>query len=295
MKFFKASELVGLPGMPSTVQGVRFKARNENWMAESIEGYRGKVFSESNFPLETQSFLAKERIGELSETSPYAKAGISIAKQDSQTASFETKAKSLQKLMHMPEKARSRADAKSAIVAARSTFCAPYIEVRKLVKGEKAFCEAYTRRELDLPDWVYSTVKSISMVTVRRWETALKVEGEAALAGKYITKRTSSVDAEPGLADFLKGVITAKPHLANKSKQLKNLADIYREKNDLPWHVPSASSIRRWSIKWISDNQGLMHSQQTLKSLATSIVPQLKACMRGCRYQTMFGSLIQHL
>ncbi|WP_419181038.1 DDE-type integrase/transposase/recombinase [Gallaecimonas kandeliae] len=141
------------------------------------------------------------------------------------------------------------------IVQAASTFCAPYEELRQLVSGQKAFCEAYNKHELELPSWIYKTVGSVSFMSVRRWQTTLEKEGPAALAGRYKADKQHKVEAVPEMADFLKALVTSKPHLANKWRQLHSLLEVYVNKQGLPWEIPSPSSIRRWLVTWIDANK----------------------------------------
>lgn len=63
------------------------------------------------------------------------------------------------------------------------------------------------------------------------------------------------MEQSPDLAQFLTALVTAKPHLANKWGALHELASQYSEMNQLGWHIPSQSSLRRWMVKWLSDNK----------------------------------------
>lgn len=191
----------------------------------------------------------------INSPSAIVRAGAAVAHLQVPAASQTTKAKSIQQFINLPEKAQKRADAKLVIVNAKAKFCMPYIEVRQLVEGERAFCEAYNTKSLELPEWIFSTIQKVSVVTIRRWEKTLEAEGVSALAGKYVSERQSLLNDNADVADFLKGLITAKPHLAGKAKQLKKLTEIYATKTGAPWQIPSVSSIRRWVLKWVDQNQ----------------------------------------
>ncbi|MGI2159464.1 DNA-binding protein [Shewanella baltica] len=236
---------------------VRDRAKHENWQKQRRQGLGGGFeYHLNSLPLEARQKLAKQEAEQIAKSpSSLMRAGSAVAKLQMPAVSQTEKAKSIQQFINLPDKAQKRADAKMLIVNAKAKFCMPYLEVRKLVDGEKAFCEAYVKRSIALPEWVFSVISSVSVVTIRRWENVLTKEGVSALAGKYKVERPCLLNDEPDLADFLKGLITAKPHLAGKAKQLRKLAEIYAIKTDMPWQIPSISSIRRWVNKWISQNQ----------------------------------------
>lgn len=43
-EWFKLNEILGIAGLPNTVQGVTKKAKSENWRRRRISGIKGKVF-----------------------------------------------------------------------------------------------------------------------------------------------------------------------------------------------------------------------------------------------------------
>jgi transposase InsO family protein len=57
------------------------------------------------------------------------------------------------------------------------------------------------------------------------------------------------------MADFLKAIITSKPHLVGKHGHLRQLLQVHSDKNDKCWDIPSTAGVRRWVAKWCQDNQ----------------------------------------
>ncbi|WP_277988004.1 DNA-binding protein, partial [Vibrio sp. Vb2880] len=45
--WFLSKQLIGLPGLPKTTQGVSLKANRENWLKRKPEGVKGRAFEYS--------------------------------------------------------------------------------------------------------------------------------------------------------------------------------------------------------------------------------------------------------
>ena len=58
-EWFMSTELLDLPGMPSTVSGINYKAKNENWTKRKPDGVKGRAFEYhlSCLPQETQDYF----------------------------------------------------------------------------------------------------------------------------------------------------------------------------------------------------------------------------------------------
>ncbi|MGL5669493.1 MAG: DNA-binding protein, partial [Shewanella sp.] len=234
-EWFSTIEIAELLGVGD--RRIRDRAKQEGWQKQKRHGLGGGFeYHLNSLPIEARQKLARQESEKLiNSPSTIVRAGAAVAHLQVSAASQTTKAKSIQQFINLPEKAQKRADAKLVIVNAKAKFCMPYIEVRQLVEGERAFCEAYNSKSLELPEWIFSTIQKVSVVTIRRWEKTLEAEGVSALAGKYVSERQSLLNDNADVADFLKGLITAKPHLAGKAKQLKKLTEIYATKTGAPW------------------------------------------------------------
>lgn len=254
-EWFTAQELAGLAGMPSSDRRVRSRAEREGWQAQKRANSKAAEYHATSLPMETQQALAKQSAEAIAQSdAPTIIAGRAAA-QLAETADKRALANSVRQMVTMAPHKRSRAEARVTIVQAMELFCAPYAAVRQQVKGEQAFVAAYNQREIDMPDDVYALVKQVSTASLRRWSKTLDEEGVAALAGRYRNERLHKVAENPDMADFLKGLVSAKPHLANKWNQLHRLLHVYVEKNQLAWDVPSRSSLRRWLTGWLKEHE----------------------------------------
>lgn len=252
--WFTAQALAGLAGMPAYPDGVRKKAGREEWQSRKREKGKGAEYHISSLPIETRRYLAERAVAEQGQAvTDHAAGGKAMAKLLAREVPVKPEAG--RKLLTLGEGARQKVDARLLILQAADIFLAPYQACQQGEVGRRAFIEAYRARSLSLPVSVYDRQKPFSLITLRRWQSALADEGPAALAGNYQRERPSTIEQSPELAQFLTALITAKPHLANKWGSLHELASQYNEMNQLGWHIPSQSSLRRWLVKWLSDNK----------------------------------------
>ncbi|WP_339009621.1 DNA-binding protein [Aeromonas popoffii] len=252
--WYTAQALAGLAGMPAYPDGVRKKAEREEWQSRKREKGKGAEYHISSLPSETRRYLAEQAVAAQGQAvTDHAAGGKAMAKLLAREVPVKPEAG--RKLLTLGEGARQKVDARLLILQAADIFLAPYHACQQGEVGRRAFIEAYRGRSLSLPANVYDRQKPFSLITLRRWQSALADEGPAALAGNYQRERPSTVEQSPDLAQFLTALVTAKPHLANKWGALHELASQYNEMNQLGWHIPSQSSLRRWMAKWLSDNK----------------------------------------
>jgi transposase InsO family protein len=255
-QWFTADELAGVADMPATRSGVIRKAKKEDWVSRKRDKGKGLEYHFDALPLATQQALAKHAAEAVASTpiAQQALAASELIKPDA-PVNKDAQAQGLQQLLMLPEKQRLRAEARVLILKAAAVFLKPYKSSRQVVAGEKAFASEYTRRALELPEWVYAEVKTVSWMSLRRWQKTLDTEGAAALSGRYKAPKASLFAEHPEMADFLKAIITSKPHLVGKHGHLRELLTVHNAKNSCGWSVPSISAIRRWVTGWCQDNQ----------------------------------------
>ncbi|AEB49280.1 DNA-binding protein [Aeromonas veronii] len=252
--WYTAQALAGLAGMPVYPDGVRKKAEREEWQSRKREKGKGAEYHISSLPSETRRYLAEQAVAAQGQAvTDHAAGGKAMAKLLAREVPVKPEAG--RKLLTLGEGARQKVDARLLILQAADIFLAPYQACQQGEVGRRAFIEAYRARSLSLPASVYDRQKPFSLITLRRWQSALADEGPAALAGNYQRERPSTVEQSPDLAQFLTALVTAKPHLANKWGALHELASQYNEMNQLGWQIPSQSSLRRWMVKWLADNK----------------------------------------
>lgn len=256
-EWFTSEELVGIPGMPTTIQGVRYRARTEGFDARKREEGKGNEFNIKSLPSETRAYLAKAMASETaSAIQDHAKAGVAMAAlADKSAVSVQAKIENGRKLIALKPEQRKRADSRLLILQVADVFLSSYRACNQLDVGRRLFCDAYAARQIQLPDSVYDQQRPFSYRTLMRWQDSLDSVGPASLAGNYQGKRETKLDRNQSLAQFLIAVVTSKPHLANKWSTLHELASEYKSMNQLDWDVPSASSLRRYLTRWLSDNK----------------------------------------
>ncbi|MEG0007934.1 MAG: DNA-binding protein [Aeromonas sp.] len=253
-EWFTSMDLVSLPGMPRTVQGVRYRAKSEQFNSRKCADGKGAEYHISSLPVETRRYLAEQAVAEQGQAvTDHAAGGKAMAKL--LVSEVQLKPDAGRKLLTLGDGARKKVDARLLILQAADIYLAPYQACQQGEVGRRAFIEAYRTRALSLPANVYERQKPFSLITLRRWQGALADEGPAALAGNYQRERPSTVEQSPELVQFLTALVTAKPHLANKWGALHELANQYSDMNQLGWHIPSQSSLRRWLVKWLAENK----------------------------------------
>ncbi|HHQ4673264.1 TPA: DNA-binding protein [Aeromonas veronii] len=253
-EWFTSIKLAGLPGLPATDRAIRIRASKENWKSRPREVGKGSEFHISSLPAETRLYLAEQAVAEQGHAvTDHAAGGKAMARLLAREVPVKPEAG--RKLLTLGEGARQKVDARLLILQAADIFLAPYHACQQGEVGRRAFIEAYRARTLALPVSVYERQKPFSLITLRRWQSALADEGPAALAGNYQRERPSTVEQSPDLAQFLTALVTTKPHLANKWGALHELASQYSDMNQLGWQIPSQSSLRRWMVKWLAENK----------------------------------------
>lgn len=253
-EWFTASELAGLPGMPATDRAIRIRADKQGWQSRPRRSGKGSEYHIHSLPGETRRVLAEQAVAEQGQAvTDHAAGALAMAKLMEREKPIKPDAG--RKLLTLGEAPRKKVDARLLILNAASTFLTSYIAVDQGEIGRALFVEAYRERRLPLPNSVYAAQRPFSKSTLRRWQDSLHGEGPAALAGNYQRERPSTVEQSPDLGPFLTALVTAKPHLANKWQTLHETVSQYNEMNQLGWHIPSQSSLRRWLGKWLAENK----------------------------------------
>jgi Mu DNA-binding domain len=215
-EWFSATELSGLPGMPSAKRAIAVKAKRKSWRCREVSGNGGKIleFHLEELPEETQAYLNsiyKEQDGRtqpdrddrtgnpsddrldpspvhavaLVEHTELVGGQIAPILPTSGTQKLATKPEKGAKSVGRPKGAKGNAkiDAWVEIFKARKAWCATQ-GIAKQVDCDGAFSEAYLRHEIALPEEVYETVTRISRSTIARKRSENEHGGVTALAGK---------------------------------------------------------------------------------------------------------------
>lgn len=258
--WFSAAELLAMPGMPGSVQGVRYKAANANWLSRKRPTGKGNEYHINSLPLETRQHVAKQAALAI------AQADTDVARSARQVASEmerkelvtaqqvkEIKESGTARFNGLSEKAQRRVQAKVLILQTYQAYIAPYRVARQEQKGLNTFVSEFNQRQLELPEWVYGQIKKLSKNFKYRWKAVLDNGGLAALAGNYgKTKGRSVIGLQPQIEQFLMALLTRKPHLAHKNKDIHQTLLIMQEMDYPHWQIPSISSVERWVKNWLA-------------------------------------------
>lgn len=248
--WFSAQELLGMPGMPGTAQGIRFKAKSESWQSRKKQKGKGLEYHITSLPGETRQHFFKQQFASSNVVVSAAKESV-----NAEVASpSERKARGLIALNNLSEKARTKALAKLEILNAQEQFVA---HSQRKTEAEHQFDALYNSGEFQLSVATRCAIKQIHWRTLRRWRQILDTQGIAALGGQYRVPVTL-VEQQQNLQQFLIALITAKPHLRQQPKALRKLALVKADSFD--WDVPSESAIRRWLDRWFASNQAAFTS-----------------------------------
>ncbi|HEY2070682.1 MAG TPA: Mu transposase C-terminal domain-containing protein [Rhizomicrobium sp.] len=162
-----------------------------------------------------------------------------------------------------------RVEARVAIVEA----CAAFLEGRRSTKakGLAAFCAAYERASIKLPDWVLRTEPTLAPHHLRTWERLLRKDGPGALADRRGRPSGSSLfERDTALRHFVIAAIASRPHISAPLVVQLLAADLGR-------HIP------------------LRTVQAFMANLRETHAPTLKALANPDKYRShhkpAFGSL----
>lgn len=230
MSWYTAKELAGLPGMPTTVQGVNTRAKSHNWEAQKRLGRGGGYeYAFAVLPTETQNALITQTVGQ-SES----EAADPQPAPEPQVDSAET---------------RRLTDAQRQVMSARVAFVREIERMAKMVSQQRAIETLVALAQAgDLSPYLAERVvrandrktdtRTLSERTLKRWVSAFKKEGERGLAPK---RRKADMSVPPWAGDFLKRYQRPqKPSVEAAYQQLVEQTE--------PPH-PSIHQVRRWLAK----------------------------------------------
>lgn len=255
-EWYSSSELAGLPGLPNTDRAIRIRADKCAWKSQPKAKGKGLEYHITSLPAETQAHLTQSTPQTAAEL-VVAEVSASIKREEQRLADKKrvVAEKSLTELAALPPEKRLIAEAKLAIIAALNAYLSAFKEVRKTVAATALFCEQYNNKQLSVDNWVYENINQISPITLRRWTELLSTTGAAALAGKYRNPEESNkIESTPDLPEFILALVTAKPHLMKKSREVANLIDVKRKERYDHWPKVSPSTVQRYLQKLQREN-----------------------------------------
>lgn len=231
--WYTPQQLLDMPGMPSTVQGIRYKAKVESWAKQKLAKGKGFEYHLSSLPAITQAHLQQQII----KTEPnreVAAARQVLAASIASTTAFKTEQQ--QRFLTLPTAKQQTALERRALLEELATFVAPF--------------EAQGRKTEAVNAWALQHDLKVS--TLYRWRKAYKYKGLMGLVDTRGGVQINVMETQPQLQQFFIALVTGKPHLLEKYKTLRTEAE--KKAAEYGWAVPSIGAIRRWMLRWHQDN-----------------------------------------
>lgn len=267
-----SKDLIGLPGMPKTVSGLKWKADKGNWEKRKPEGVKGRAFEYhiDSLPIETQAYLRAQSVEQ--STSTAVVAAKSALKQDAANSSqsrqlrMSNKAEGMAQFMCLSEAKQAKAKAREAVVMAYEQFIAPYADAGNKTDGNAAFIKAYNSGLVLEDQQIRQHIKQVGKTSVYYWSKAYNDHGIIGLVDQYKGCAKSKIDEQPRLGEFLLALVTKKPHLLKQAAKVRDMALVRAA--DYGWELPSISSFKRW-LNQYSVKHELEHAFTTNPTLYT--------------------------
>ncbi len=266
--WFLASELIGLPGVATTVQGINYTAKKANWQSRPHQGRGGgREYHISSLPAETRTAIALQQtnaaLAEEEQKRVEAKQQADIQAftdklnaeaREKLAAIHRAKEESLKQFHKLPEWRQKRAEAKFEILKACTLFLKTGDHCK--IAGIETFINALHLGQVAIPEWVEQTIKlsSLHQSTIRLWYRLEQERGMLGLADHYGSRRgTGKIDVNPHLQGIIIGLLEKTPHI--KPLRIQEYLAAMRKsgREDLP--EVGCKSIERWLKRWIADHQ----------------------------------------
>ena len=258
-EWYSASELAGLPGMPSTERRVRSRAERLAWNRRKRIKGKGWEYHISSLPPETRNHLMREQAATIAVSlveSKYLESVEKAAKalDERRLKAKEEGLKAFAALPDGPKKQRIRA--RKFVIELLWEFRRHHAGTKQTTR--QAFCDAVNADEIEIPAWVQvmlprrQGVYHLTEPTLERWEQAYQAHGIMALADGYGNRQgQSKIDQNEALQQIVLGCILKYPHIT--PKKIKQF--LAAEHSDLD--IVSEGAIRRYVNRWKEENAQL--------------------------------------
>ena len=233
----RAKDLAGLPGMPRFAQLIRRDGPSCGWVCREVSWGRRTVleWEESSLPEITRAALRQARGEEMPAGAPPhpsadgpagAQAGPSILVCDTGPA--------------------AKLDARVELVMAFRRWHGE--RGGPLVPALKEWCALYRESGADVSEETRAAIPAIAWNTLQRRRAEFQRRGSLALlAGKG--GRTSGIDADPELRDFVEAMLGANPRHVTANNIILAVAAKFPDRAP-----PGISCIRRFARRWRSEH-----------------------------------------
>jgi hypothetical protein len=251
-EWFSTKELTYVNGIPNTIKGILLRANTECWQVRDRKSSGGgNEFHIDSLPADAKKAL---RISEAKKSASFNKAQAAADGMLDKEQAIKDKRvndeESHRAFMALSGKAEKRVEAKAFLLSSLKEF--QQVSHMAGRNGMVAFVEACSNGQIELPEFVASTIKKITVSSLYNWLKSERENGTAALAGNYGKHRkgTGVIDSQPELHEYAVGMLVAFPDIkpANLYKALK--AEFNGRLT-----LPSLRTLQRWIVSWIGKNK----------------------------------------
>ncbi len=257
--WFLTKELLGLPGLPTTASGFKYRADKDGWVKRKPEGVKGRAFEYhiDSLPVETQKHLRQQQAkAEIAAASEERKRIREKYVEPSQDKSSEEKLQAMSAMASWPESRRNRCFARYEVLMACNEYIAKLKDmgVGKL-KAKLEFVDLFNAKTLPFEESIYKILHgNISRPSLDRWQRAYSLGGIAEMDGTTGPRKEAFIiERIPEMKRLALSIITEFPHI-NPRKLYKALKSDFSGDKSL---VPAESSVGRWLRWWKAQNASL--------------------------------------
>ncbi|WP_330925276.1 DNA-binding protein [Candidatus Sororendozoicomonas aggregata] len=253
-EWFEPKKLAGLPLMPSTVQGVNFRAGKSEWKSRKRQGRGGgREYHISSLPKATQRALKISQTKKSQAAALRQQAGKAVA-LSANVSETEGQVQQLAAFNGLAPKEQDRVRARADVLAAWEAFTASYDTIRA---GTDAFVLAYNGGGIALEDEVRTWVPKVSRNGLYRWKSVYAEKGPAGLATQYKATRQKMIESQPELLAFAEALVAKMPHITPTNMRDAMHGEFCLKDDDRGVTIPSVRAVQNWLSHWKAENHRL--------------------------------------
>ncbi|MDV2997488.1 MAG: hypothetical protein N4J56_007193 [Chroococcidiopsis sp. SAG 2025] len=273
-RWYSASELSGLPGMPAASHNVTRKAKLEGWKSRPRQG-RGGGNEYAHYSLPA---IAQTALNESNDRGKIAQTALPPTITDRSIATAQSPRRELRP--QLKPTINDRTDAWLAILRLYETEI-DHAHFKTHLERDVAFVDAYNQRQLELPNWVYAILPKLSRSSLKAKQKLRQTADRiTALGGKYGHRRgTGKIDADFDLQAAIKTCLTT----GGKHWGASQIYEILQLEFGLEPDRVSLGQLRDWLRRF-----RLQHPQEWALYLTPDRAKGLVSPAFGSRSQSVF-------
>lgn len=231
-------------------QRIEIRAGDEAWPFVEVPS-PGRGGHCRKYPLETLPASVREALGRVAASAAAAagrREGLRVKLEEDMAVRTAQGARQtgLARLVCLPARARSRAEARAALVAALETYLSA--TGKPPSTGRTLFAEAYNAGAIEVEIDVREMIPTVSANSLHNWQGKIVKEGIASLAGKYGHRKGAGLASQSVLTDFIAAMLTDHPHCSCKHIRRGLIARFGQEQ------TPSPRALQRFVQRWKQDH-----------------------------------------